>query len=299
MIRLAAWFCALIGYIGTAGAANEAATPPQPVQSAEEFLASLKPQHGTVTLPKGMASLQLSSDFYYLDPDDSAKLLVQGWGNPPGHKTLGMVIPQATNPLREDGWGVVITYADDGHVSDADAAKIDYGELLKKMQEAAEKSNQARKQDGYTPLHLVGWAEPPRYDADTHKLYWAKEFKADGAQDDTLNYEIRVLGRQGVLEMTAVSGMRNIEAVKQQMPQILAFTNFTDGNRYADFKPGTDKMAAYGLAALVAGGIAAKAGLFAKLGLLLLAAKKFIIIGLAAAGAFFRKLFSGRKTPGA
>src|SRR2546426_2131137 len=34
-----------------------------------------------------------------------------------------------------------------------------------------------------------------------------------------------------------------------------------EGHRYADFVPGTDKVAEYGIAALIAGGVAAKAGL--------------------------------------
>jgi uncharacterized membrane-anchored protein len=70
--------------------------------------------------------------------------------------------------------------------------------------------------------------------------------------------------------------------------------DFDPGQRYADFNPSTDKLAAYGIAALVAGGIAAKAGLFAKLGVILLAAKKFIILVVAAIGAGIKKLF-GRK----
>jgi uncharacterized membrane-anchored protein len=100
-----------------------------------------------------------------------------------------------------------------------------------------------------------------------------------------------VLGRKGVLELNAVAAMRDLPTIKQEMPKVLAQTNFTDGNRYNDFNASTDKLAAYGVAALVAGGIAAKAGLFAKLGLMLLALKKFIVIGLVAVAGFFRKLF--------
>jgi len=70
--------------------------------------------------------------------------------------------------------------------------------------------------------------------------------------------------------------------------------DFDAGQRYADFNPSTDKLAAYGIAALVAGGIAAKAGLFAKLGVILLAAKKFIILAVAAVGAALKKLFGGK-----
>jgi uncharacterized membrane-anchored protein len=73
---------------------------------------------------------------------------------------------------------------------------------------------------------------------------------------------------------------------------------FDSGHTYADYKPGSDKMAAYGLAALVGGGLAAKAGLFAKIGVLLLAMKKFVVLGLIAIGAFLKKFFGGGKDKG-
>ncbi|MDB5984802.1 MAG: rane protein, partial [Pseudomonas sp.] len=215
--------------------------------------------------------------------------------NPPGHKTLGMIIPQATSPMSRGGWGVLVSYNDDGHISDEDAAKIDYAELLKQMQDEDEEANKDRRKQGYAGLQLLGWAEPPRYDDSTHKMYWARELKADDAQENTLNYSIRVLGRQGVLELNAVASMSDLPTIQRELPNVLEFTNFTDGNRYADYQPGTDKLAKYGLAALVAGGIASKAGLFAKLGLLLLAAKKFIVVGLLVVASFFRKLFNRKK----
>jgi uncharacterized membrane-anchored protein len=291
----------LLAMLTLCAASIHAQTSPADSSATEDksaqLLASLKPEHGTIKLPNGIATLDLNDNFYYLSPDDTERLLTKGWGNPPGSKTLGMIIPQAVSPLSQEGWGVVITYNDDGHVSDQDAAKIDYTKLLKDMQAADESDNAKRKQQGYAGLHLLGWAEPPYYDAQTHKMYWAKELKADDANGNTLNYNIRVLGRQGVLELTAVAAMDDFPKIKQEMPKVLAFTNFDAGNRYTDFNASTDKLAAYGLAALVAGGIAAKAGLFAKLGVLLLAFKKFIIIGLAAVGAFLRRLFGRPKKP--
>ncbi len=273
----------------SAEAASDAGKPRQTV---EQFMATLKPQHGTIDLPGGIATLNLNDDFYYLTPDDTERLLVEGWGNPPGHKTLGMIIPQATSPLSRGGWGVLVSYNDDGHISDEDAAKIDYTELLKQMQDEDEDANKERRKQGYAGLQLLGWAEPPRYDDSTHKMYWARELKADDAKENTLNYSIRVLGRQGVLELNAVASISDLPTIQRELPNVLEFTNFTDGNRYADYQPGTDKLAKYGLAALVAGGLASKAGLFAKLGLLLLAAKKFIVVGLLVVASFFRKLFN-------
>lgn len=267
----------------------------QPQQTAEQWLATLKPQHGNITLPSGIASLQLNKEFYYLSPDDTERLLTEGWGNPPGFKTLGMIIPTAVNPLADNGWGVIISYKNDGHISDDDAAKIDYADLLEQMKADDEEDNKARREQGYAGLTLLGWAEPPSYDQATHKMYWARELKAEDADQTTLNYSIRVLGREGVLELNAVAAMADLQTIKQETPKILAFTNFTDGNRYADYDAKTDKLAPYGLAALVAGGIAAKAGLFAKIGVALLAFKKFIVLGLVAIAGFFGKLFKRKR----
>lgn len=276
----------------TAPAPVEASAP---AETAEHFLASLKQQTGTITLPSGIATLKLNDEFYYLDPADTERLLTDGWGNPPGFKTLGMIVPKAVSPLSERGWGVIVSYNNDGHISDEDAAKIDYAELLKQMQEEDVEENKERQKQGYAGLHLLGWAEPPHYDETTHKMYWARTLKADDADQNTLNYSIRVLGREGVLELNAVAAMADLPTIKQELPKVLAFTNFTDGNLYTDFNPSTDKLASYGLAALVAGGIAAKAGLFAKIGIFLLAAKKFLVIGVVALFAVIRKLFNRNK----
>jgi len=105
-----------------------------------------------------------------------------------------------------------------------------------------------------------------------------------------------VLGRHGYLSLNAVAPIDQLAKVRADMPQVLAMTEFDPGERYADYDSKTDKLAAYGIAALVAGGIAAKAGLFAKLGLMLLALKKFIIIGIAAVVAAVRKLFNRNKS---
>jgi uncharacterized membrane-anchored protein len=78
---------------------------------------------------------------------------------------------------------------------------------------------------------------------------------------------------------------------------LLAIAEFNAGHRYADYNPKTDRLAAYGVGALIAGGVAAKAGLLGKLGALLLAGKKFIIVILAALAALVGKLFARKKAP--
>lgn len=295
---VAALFClslaAGLPVTGVAAATpTEAASAPQ--MTAQQFLQSLTFREGKIALPGQIATLDLPANFRYLDPADAEKLLSDGWGNPPGAKTLGMIVPTDVNPLSAAGWGVVVTYEKDGHVKDDDADQINYTDLLKDMKEGIEAGNKERKEQGYAPMSLVGWAEQPSYDKGQHKLYWAKELHTDGDQQNGLNYNIRVLGREGVLVLNAVAGMQQIAQVKQEMKKVTAFTEFTSGNRYTDFNAGTDKVAEYGLAALVAGGVAAKLGFFGKIFALLLAFKKFILLGLAAAGSWIYKLLGRKK----
>ncbi|GGZ02864.1 DUF2167 domain-containing protein [Pseudoduganella plicata] len=259
-----------------------------------QLMTSLKFQEGKITLPGDIATLNLPPNFRYLSPADAGRLLSEGWGNPPGIETLGMIVPTAVHPLSREGWGVVVTYEKQGHVKDDDADSIKYDELLKTMQESMVEANEERKKQGYQPMTLVGWAEAPHYDKTSHKLYWAKELHSEGDTQNGLNYNIRVLGREGVLVLNAVAGMDQIGQIRNEMKAVTAFSDFTAGNRYADFNERTDKVAEYGLAALIAGGAAAKLGLFGKLFALLLAFKKVIIVGVGAAVMGIGKLL-GRK----
>jgi uncharacterized membrane-anchored protein len=271
-------------------AAQEGATP-------EEFESKLSYQTGTVQLPGGLATITLPKSFRFLDERDSRKLLV-AWGNPPeaGDGVLGMLVPSQISPLGEDGWAIVVTYDEDGYVNDEDAKTLNYDKVLSQMQEQTVASNEARQREGFEPITLVGWAEPPHYDAATHKVYWAKELKFGSSTDHTLNYSIRILGRRGVLVLNAVSSIDQLETVKKGTPDVLASVEFNEGHRYADYLPGTDKAAAYGIGGLILGATAAKAGFFKLIWVALLASKKLVFAGLVAAGAAIKKLLSGRNS---
>jgi len=283
------------------------AEDPAPKPSADTdaaIAASLKWQTGTITLKDGLAKIVLNDGFRYLDPKDSEKVLHDLWGNPPGSKNLGMIFPAEVGPLDKNGWGIEISYEAGGYVKDDDADKINYDDLLKQMKEGVHEGNEERVKEGYPAIELVGWAAPPRYDKATHKLYWAKELKVEGASQDTLNYNIRILGRRGVLILNAIAGMEDFPAIEKKMPAVLAMVDFQAGNSYADFDPKIDKIAEYGLATLVAGGAlgaAAKLGLFGLIAkyflVVILALKKFVILVVVAVVAGFKKVmgwFSNR-----
>jgi len=269
-------------------AAQGGATPDDPDSK-------LSYQTGKVQLSGGMATITLPPSFRFLGEQDSRKLLV-AWGNPPetAQGVLGMLVPSDVSPLSEDGWAIVVTYDEDGFVNDEEAKTLNYDKVMSEMQEQTVANNEARQKEGFEPITLVGWAEPPRYDAQSHKMYWAKELKFGASTDHTLNYSIRILGRRGVLVLNAVSSIDQLETVKKGTPDVLAAVEFNEGHRYADYLPGTDKAAAYGIGGLILGATAAKAGFFKLIWVALLASKKLIIAGLIAAGAALKKILGGR-----
>jgi len=248
-------------------------------------------QTGHVTIQGGFATLDLPAGYRFLGPKPAQNILEHVWGNPPDADVLGMIFPPGAT-IRENPYAVVISYSDDGYVKDDEAATIDYTKMLKEMQQAVIDEDAERTKQGYPTLRFVGWAEPPHYDKDTHKLYWAKRLKFSNLDHETLNYCIRALGRHGVMELNLVARMAELDSVKAGVPAILDAVTFTSGNRYADFdaKRG-DKVAEYGIAALIAGGIAAKAGLFKGLIALLIAAKKLILVAIAGFAAWWQRTF--------
>jgi len=182
-------------------------------------------------------------------------------------------------------------YDEIGYVEDDDADDINYDDLLKQLQKEAEESNAERKKGGYDPITIVGWAAKPFYDKDKKILHWAKEIKFGSAEVNTLNYNIRVLGRKGVLVLNAISSMPDLSMVKADVHKVLDIVQFNDGYKYKDFDPSVDQVAAWTLGGLVAGKVLAKVGFLA----LLVKFWKLIVLGVAAAGGALWNRIRGKK----
>ena len=257
---------------------------------AAEILKDVTAEHGEVTLNGAPVKLHVPDSIDYYDGQESRKILEDLWGNPPDDTVLGMLFPAGYSPYAAD-WGAVITYEDSGYVSDDDAKSTDYDALLKDMQAATRENNAGLEREGYATADLIGWAVPPNYDAENHRLEWAKDLlfsTSDGVH--TLNYDMRALGRGGVLSLNFVASMDALESVRTAAPSVLAIPEFEEGSRYTDYRKG-DKTAGYGVAALITGGVAVAAA--KKVGLLgigLLFLKKGWILAIAAFGGLYRWL---------
>jgi uncharacterized membrane-anchored protein len=254
---------------------------------------SLDRMTGEIKLPNAVATLNVPENFYYLAPKDAEKVLVEVWGNPPGQNTLGMLFPAKMTPFDRDSWAVTIEYEEGGYVADTDADDIDYPELLVQMKSDTNLASEERVKQGYEAIELIGWASPPYYDAATNKLHWAKEIKFSNNPVNTLNYNIRVLGRKGVLVLNFIAQIDQKELIENNLNTVLALAEFDQGSKYSDFDPDIDEVAAYGLGALVAGKVIAKTGFLAVAFLFL---KKFAVIFIIAIGVFLKRMFKRKET---
>jgi uncharacterized membrane-anchored protein len=265
-------------------------------KKAMETFNSLEYKEGSIPLSGGKANIALKDGFKYLDAANARKLLVEVWANPPqvASEVVGVIVPPDFAPTGDNSWAVTVEFKDDGYVKDEEFDSMNFNKVLKEMIEGSKEASKARVAAGYGKMELTGWATQPRYDKGTHKLYWAKRFNVDDAVE-SLNYDIRVLGRHGYFELSLISDMSHLAAIEGHIPEILSMVDFTDGNRYADYKNG-DKTAAYGIAALVTGGVLAKTGFFK---VLLLGLAKFAKVGIVAAVALFawiKRLVTGKKS---
>jgi uncharacterized membrane-anchored protein len=263
---------------------------------AQQFEASLRYQTGDIAIGSGLARIHLGEEFRYLDSSQTNRVL-QAWGNPANANTLGMVVATGMTVTQEDSWAVILTSMDDGHVNDDDANDINFDEVLEEMKRDSREASARRVQAGLSPLTLEGWAERPHYDRGAHLLYWAKDLSS-GQGEHTLNYAVRVLGRTNVLELNAVASMRQLSSIRGPMETLRQRITFEQGRRYTDFVPSADRVAAYGIGALVAGKIIAKAGLFKVLLGLLIAGKKLVVAAFVGIAAAARSWF-GKKDQGA
>jgi uncharacterized membrane-anchored protein len=244
----------------------------------DSFESSLNYKKGKIELKNGIGSIDVPKGFLFLDAEQADYVLSELWGNPKDSTTLGMLVPEDAKVTKDDSWAFIITFDEMGFVKDDDADEIDYDELLKEMKNDTQASNEYRKAEGFEPITLVQWASEPFYDEEKKILHWAKELKFGENPENTLNYNVRILGRKGVMILNAVSSMAQLAEVKNNIPLVTASFQFSDGSKYSDFDPEVDEIAAWTIGGLVAGKMLAKAGLFALL------LKNIKLIGLALAG---------------
>jgi uncharacterized membrane-anchored protein len=271
-------FLAVLGIMGLAIGISDAATGERKI----DFL-----KGPAVAKMEKVAQIDVPVGYVFLD-GKTTRALLKASGEPVSGNEMGLL--EATN----EHWSVVFEFRDIGYVKDDDKDKLDADKLLAAIKRGTAEQNKVREQAGNPPLEVVGWEVPPRYDETTHNLEWA--VRATSAGQQILNYNTRLLGRKGVMELILIVEPDSLPQTLPTYRKVMAGYAFQPGNSYAEYKSG-DKVAKYGLAALVVGGAAvgaAKLGLLTWVAVLFKKAWKLIVLAFAAIASFFKKLFSRR-----
>ncbi len=283
-------FPALAAVIASLAAllAPASALPESPAKEAPKIAWKAGP--GTADVGKDLAQIEIGKEYVFANAEDARKLM-EYFGNPPSNKEVGLVMPASDNA----SWFILFEYFDVGYVKDDEKDKIDADAILKNIKEGTEQANKARTEKGVPTIKVVGWHEAPHYDPRSHNLVWA--VLAEGRAGPNVNYTVKLLGREGYVSAIFVGDPDSLAAAKPAVEALISKFSYKTGRSYAEFVKG-DKVAQYGLTALIAGGAGAaavKMGLFGWLGSFLAKMWKVVVAGIIAAGAGLRKLFSSRR----
>lgn len=288
--RLAILSAALMTAMLPAYAQNEAAqaAAKQAWQTAENAMT-----HGPAEIALLDQAKLLLPEGYDFVPQREAAALMRAMGNGDDPNFLGLVLPDASSADHE--WMIAIDFDPAGYIKDDDAKNWNADELLDNLKSGTEAGNAERARLGVPPLEVTRWIEPPRYNETARTLVWSAEARDKSAPadaDNTVNYNTYLLGRDGYVSLDLITSVSAVEAEKPIIGTLLGDVAFVDGKRYADFNETTDKVAAYGLAALIGGVAAKKLGLLALLAAFLAKSFKVVLLAIGAAGVALRKFFA-------
>jgi uncharacterized membrane-anchored protein len=227
------------------------------------------------------AEVRVPAGYVFAGANDTRKIM-EANHNPTTGKEVGFVAPA------DQEWFAVFEFHDVGFVRDDEKNSLDADALLDSIKAGTEEGNKERQRRGWPVMSIIGWEQKPRYDEATHNLEWAIRGESEGAP--VINYNTRLLGRRGVVEVTLVTEPASMATTLPKFKTMLAGFDFTQGQKYAEFRQG-DKIAEYGLTGLIVGGTTAvlvKTGMFKWLW-------KLIVMGAIALSAFFKRLMASIK----
>lgn len=243
--------------------------------------------HGPATKALGeRAELKFSEAFRFLEAKAAKKRLIMSGNEVDDQEILGMVEHVA------DNWWVVFEFDAIGYVKDDEKNKLDPDKILQDYRDGISARNKRR--DG-PPTRVVGWHTKPNYNEETHNLEWAMIFENSGSQ--YVNYKVKLLGRHGVVDGTWVGDLKDLDTAVPQFRQVLNDFKYKGGENYAEYRSG-DKIAKYGLSALVVGGAAlagVKLGLFTSLFVFLKKGIKLVVVAVVGLCAWIKRLVTGRR----
>lgn len=229
----------------------------------------------------GNSSLVVPRGYLFLDASNTDKYSEIMHNIPTGREVM-----LAPNDLR---WSAYLSFSPEGYVKDDD--NLDAAAILKQLKDATNQENEERRRRGWSPLTIIDWATPPHYSSTTKRLEWATLLQTSEGRN--VNFLTKILGRHGVTSVVLVTDPESLAVAELELNKALAGYSFNPGETYAEYREG-DKVAEYGLAALIVGGaaaIATKKGFWAVAASFIAAAWKIMLAAVVAAAGWVGSLF--------
>ena len=254
-------------------------------QKQDAFNNELGLKNGPLDGDMGIATIKVPAAFVFTN-GAGAKRWAELTTNPVSGKEIGLLGPADGSYL------VLLEFDEVGYVKDDEKDQLDADGLLESFKEGTASFNEERAKAGVPLMTILGWEQKPAYNEPAHALEWCVRAQSGG--QPSINFNTRLLGRSGYVGVTLMFGGEvTLAQVLPGFRELLKGFSYKGGETYSEFKEG-DRIAEYGLAALVAGGglaLAAKSGLLAKLGLLVAKGGKLVVLAALAVVGVVASLF--------
>jgi uncharacterized membrane-anchored protein len=190
-----------------------------------------------------------------------------------------------------------VSYSDEGYVTADDWNDVKADELLKSIKDGTAQGNAERAKNGLGSLYVDGWVQKPTFDSKRKSVRWVMR-SHDEAGRTVINAVALQLGRHGYERFTLVSDGRDPHGDATILANAVGGYRFDPGSRFSDYVQG-DKLAGYGVAALVGTAAGATIAKTVGFGAILLLIKKFflVIVALIVGGFSYVKRFFRRDPP--
>ena len=213
------------------------------------------------------SKINISGDFSILRNEDAHQMLF--WLNGTEFSYVDMY---AMSDI--DASQLLFSYTDSGYVKTDDWTKVDPDKFIKEIRENYKLSNETRKKNGQPTIMDVTWNKKPYLDDTLNSVYYALNVEWSNNTSSVEGTAI-ILGREGYTTANYVGGDQGYS--ESMLLNLSKMHKFNATKEYKDWKSG-DKVAAAGIAALLASTLGVK---FLKPGILAVVAiflKKFWFI---------------------
>ncbi len=206
-----------------------------------------KCQVGRIVAYDGQVVLNLSTDFRYLPPIPTVKLMVTEWGfdTDEAGEPLGAIFRNEGQSITSS-WCILLWTSDPdcGHITDHDAKSL-FGDSFEAELSALAAAGREETKE------CMRWIQTPIYDPQTNWLSWTREIEIVTPPEKFCHFESRLLGKLGYVMLGAIAQPSQIAEIEESLQILKKEISFVPGHQYKDFVPGNDKMREGGVLALV------------------------------------------------